>query len=49
MVVVAVEIVGGWCLLSVLAAFGLGPLLQGMNSLADRHETPEIRRERTAA
>lgn len=47
--VVALEIVGAWCAASVLAAFGLGPLLQGMKSLADRHETPELGRERTAA
>lgn len=47
--VLALQIVGGWCAVSVLAAFGLGPLLQGMKNLADRHETPVLRRDRTAA
>jgi hypothetical protein len=47
--VVAVQILGGWCLLSVLAAFGLGPLLHGMARLADRHETPRVAADRSAA
>lgn len=47
--VVAVQIVGGWCVLSVLAAFGLGPLLHGMQHLADRHEAPQASSDRNAA
>lgn len=47
--VVAVQIVGGWCLLSVLTAFGLGPLLHGMQRLADRHETPQVAADRSVA
>jgi hypothetical protein len=48
-VVVVLEIVGGWCLLSVLAALGLGPVLHGMHRLADRHETPQVARDRSVA
>lgn len=44
-----VEIVAGWCLLSVVAAFGLGPLLHGMRHLADRHEAPRAAADRSAA
>ncbi len=47
--VVAVQIVAGWCLLSVVAAFGLGPLLHGMRRLSDRHETPRLTSDRRAA
>lgn len=47
--VVVLEIVGGWCLLSVVAAFGLGPLLRGMKQLADRHEAPQVSSDRSAA
>jgi len=48
--VVAVQIVGGWCVLSVAAAFGLGPVLHGMRRLADRHETPApVARDRGVA
>lgn len=45
----AVSIVAGWSVLSVLAAFGLGPLLRGMGELADRHERPRAVRQRAAA
>lgn len=45
----AVQILAGWCLLSVLAAFGLGPLLHGMKVLADRHEAPRLTSDRSAA
>lgn len=34
--------VAGWCLVSALAAFGLGPLLHRAADLTDRHEAPPI-------
>lgn len=48
-VVIALEIVAGWCAISAVAAFTLGPLLRGMQNLADRHEAPALQEDRTAA
>lgn len=47
--VVALQVVVGWCVLSTVVAFGLGPLLHGMKQLADRHETPQVSSDRSAA
>lgn len=47
--VIALEIIAGWCAISAVAAFALGPLLRGMKNLADRHEAPVLQEDRTAA